>query len=183
MATTNGTDIVAMIRQQHTMIRQLFDGVQQAAPSEREEAFLPLGRLLAVHETAEEEIVYPSLRDTASDVVEARKAEEDEAKKAIADLEKTDPASDEFATKLAAIRQAVEAHAEQEEATVLPLLAAQEDPERREKMASAFATAEKMAPTHAHAGAPESAAGNMLVGPFVAMVDKVRDAIHDARRS
>src|SRR3954451_17991806 len=166
MTSTNTTDVVALIRQQHTMIRQMFDSVQSAAPAEREEAFRPLGRLLAVHETAEEEIVYPTLRDTAADVVKARKAEEDEAKKAIAELEKTDPASDEFAAQLAAIRLAVEAHAEQEEATILPLLAADNDLERRKKMASSFATAEKMAPTHAHAMAPESAAGNMLVGPF-----------------
>jgi hypothetical protein len=39
--------------------------------------------------------------------------------------------------------------------------------------------AEKFAPTHAHRMAPESAVGNLLVGPFVAMVDRVRDAIRD----
>jgi hypothetical protein len=30
--------------------------------------------------------------------------------------------------------------------------------------------------------APEGAVSNMLVGPFVAIVDRVRDAIRDSRR-
>jgi hypothetical protein len=42
--------------------------------------------------------------------------------------------------------------------------------------------AEGMAPTRPHKAAPESAVGNLLVGPFVAMVDRVRDAFADAQR-
>jgi hypothetical protein len=34
-----------------------------------------------------------------------------------------------------------------------------------------------MAPTHAHPHGPNSAIGNMVVGPFAAMVDKVRDKL------
>ena len=49
-------------------------------------------------------------------------------------------------------------------------------------MGRAFQLAEAMAPTHAHRMAPESAIGNLLVGPFVSMVDRVRDAIRDATR-
>jgi hypothetical protein len=49
-------------------------------------------------------------------------------------------------------------------------------------MTSELEVAEAMAPTHPHKMAPESAAGNLLVGPFVAMVDRVRDALRDARK-
>ena len=72
---------------------------------------------------------------------------------------------------------AVETHAASEERDVLPLLE-RTAVERRRAMGDLFLTAEAMAPTHAHRMAPESALGNVLVGPFVAMVDKVRDAIH-----
>jgi hypothetical protein len=37
-----------------------------------------------------------------------------------------------------------------------------------------------MAPTHPHPHGPTSGIGNQLVGPFVAMVDKVRDKLAKA---
>lgn len=184
MATsTDAPNVVTMIRDQHEMIRNLMQQVAAAPPQSRGEAFQPLVRLLAVHETAEEEIVYPAVRgetSAASDIVEARKDEEDQAKKALSALEQQDPASDEFAAAFTELRRDVEAHATKEEAQVLPLLS-RSDPGRLQAMGKAFAAAEAMAPTHPHAAAPESAVGNMLVGPFVAMVDRVRDVIRDAR--
>jgi hypothetical protein len=74
----------------------------------------------------------------------------------------------------------VKSHAASEEAEVFPLIL-RTDQKGRAEMAKAFLLAEKMAPTHAHRMAPESATGNMLMGPFVAMIDKVRDAIGNRR--
>jgi hemerythrin superfamily protein len=184
MDTTTNPDVIELIRQQHTTIRQLFTDLEQAPPAERNDKFEPLVRLLAVHETAEEEIVYPSLKtlgDAATKVVEERKKEEDEAKKVLAGLEKKDPSSPEFLEEIKRFHTAVETHATHEEAEVLPLIA-RTDQEHREAMGQLFMTAEAMAPTHAHKMAPESSIGNILVGPFVAMVDRVRDAIHDRQR-
>lgn len=79
--------------------------------------------MLAVHETAEEEIVHPAARRALPDgeaIVKARLQEENEAKKALAELERLDCSS--------------------------------------------------------YAGV-ESAAGNLIAGPFVSMVDRVRDAL------
>jgi hemerythrin superfamily protein len=177
--------IATLILEQHMTIRQLFAGVEDAAPAERTAAFEPLVRLLAVHETAEEEIVYPAISarsDAGRRIADARKREEDAAKKALADLEEMDASSAEFMSAFARFRTDVEAHAASEEAEVLPLLQ-ETDPQQQRLMGTAFAAAEAMAPTHAHRAAPESAIGNMLVGPYVAMVDRVRDAIRDATKS
>jgi hypothetical protein len=46
-------------------------------------------------------------------------------------------------------------------------------------MRKVFMLVEQLAPTHAHRHAPESALGNLLVGPFVSIVDRTRDAIRD----
>jgi hypothetical protein len=43
-------------------------------------------------------------------------------------------------------------------------------------MRNAARLAESMAPTRPHAGV-ESAAANMLVGPFAAMLDRARDLV------
>ncbi len=170
------------IRRQHDQIRELFDAVERAEPEARAEAFEPLVRLLAVHETAEEMVIYPMAKggEAGKEIVEQRKAEEDQAKKMLVDLEKMDPATSEFMNALASFRQDVLNHAEAEELEVFPLLTEVADAEELKDMARRLEMAEGMAPTHPHKTAPESATGNMLMGPFVAMVDRVRDAIRDA---
>jgi hemerythrin superfamily protein len=183
MAKTNSStrrDVVTRVRRQHDTIRRLFDDVEKATPAGRAVAFQPLVRLLAVHETAEEMVVYPAVALAGRDaraVVRARRSEEDQAKKALADLEGTDPSSREFLTKLRAFRADVEAHAEAEEAEVLPLLDEHRAAHELRLMDLAFVTAEWIAPTHAHRFAPESATGNLLLGPAVALVDRVRDML------
>lgn len=169
------------IRQQHDQIRELFDAVEQADPADRAEAFEPLVRLLAVHETAEEMVVYPAaaLGEAGKEIVDQRKAEEDQAKKELVELEQLDASSAEFAQRLAAFRAVVLEHAEAEELEVFPLLTEVADTDQLTRMTAMLKTAEGMAPTHPHKTAPESAIGNLLVGPFVAMVDRVRDALKD----
>ncbi|MFD2357591.1 hemerythrin domain-containing protein [Nonomuraea ferruginea] len=56
------TDVIELLIAQHGMIRNLFGEVEQAPPERRGESFTRLVRLLAVHETAEEEILHPYAR-------------------------------------------------------------------------------------------------------------------------
>ena len=176
-------DVVEVVRSQHEQVKGLLADVATATSDQRGTAFQSLVRLLAVHETAEELTVYPAIRklgDDAKRVADERTHEEDQAKKTLAELEGLDPSSDDFLVKFLTFRVDVEMHAESEESEVLPLLG-KTDVDGRRAMGRAFLIAEDMAPTHAHRAAPESAAGNLLVGPFVAMVDKARDAIRDLR--
>ncbi|GAB3894731.1 hypothetical protein GCM10027612_46460 [Microbispora bryophytorum subsp. camponoti] len=55
-------DVVDLLIHQHSLIRDMFDEVEHAAPGTRHEPFRQLVRMLAVHETAEEEIVHPYTR-------------------------------------------------------------------------------------------------------------------------
>lgn len=183
--TTQDVYATTFIRQQHDQIRELFDAVEQADPAERADAFQPLVRLLAVHETAEEMVIYPAaaIGEAGREIVDQRKAEEDQAKKELVELEKLDASTSEFAQRLAAFRADVFQHAEAEELEVFPLLTEVADTEQLKRMTAMLRTAEAMAPTHPHKAAPESALGNLLVGPFVAMVDRVRDALKDTGKS
>jgi hemerythrin superfamily protein len=185
MPQTAQQDAVRFLSSQHDEIRHLFQTVAESSGESRREAFETLVRLLAVHETAEEMVVYPALRDAGGEgsrVADARIDEEDRAKKMLADLEKLDPASPEFDQLFREVRVAVEAHAENEEREVFPLLEESRDDGQLRRMAAALEAAERMAPTRPHKAAPESAVGNALVGPFVSVVDRVRDAMRDAMR-
>ena len=178
-------DVVTVLREQHGEIRELLSAVREASDDERGSLFETLVRLLAVHETSEEEVVYPIVSligDDARAEVDARKLEESEAKKRLAGLEAMGPGADGFAEEFDRFADDVEHHASAEEASIFPLLARYPDRQQLERMAILVQAAQATAPTHAHRLAPEGALANLAVGPFVAVVDRVRDAIRDARQ-
>ncbi|MEE1942076.1 hemerythrin domain-containing protein [Streptomyces sp. TRM 70361] len=164
---------------QHGEIRNLFDEVEATEGDTRRDAFHRLVRLLAVHETAEEEVVHPYARrsiDGGEAVVEDRLAEERKAKETLKDMEDMDPDSPEFMPRLAALRHDVESHARAEERYEFVQISRNTEPERLRTMAKALRAAEATAPTRPHPGA-ETAAENLAVGPLVAVADRARDAV------
>ena len=172
-------DVVSFLKSQHKEIEALMQRVSTAQGKERQDAWDSLRRLLAVHETAEEEIVHPRARraiDNGDEVVEARLEEEHKGKTAIAELEKLDVGSSEFETKFADLVKDVKAHAEAEEQNEFAAIAEALDEDQLQGMRRAVELAEKMAPTRPHPGV-ESATANMLAGPFAAMMDRARDML------
>jgi hemerythrin superfamily protein len=180
-------DVVALLMRQHDEIRDLLDAVETTAGDDRREAFRRLVRLLAVHETAEEEVVHPYARGAVEDgeeIVGLRLEEERRVKEALLRLERMDcagPGQADFLREFAALREEVEQHVRAEERHEFPRLEAGSDPERRRAMARAVRAAEAVAPTRPHPGV-ESGAENMAVGPFAAVVDRARDAIRGEGR-
>lgn len=177
---SNGQDVVTFLKAQHEQIKTLFEQVASSSGSARREAFDQLRRLLAVHETAEEEIVHPRAKRQLAGgeaIVAERLEEEHKAKEVLAELEKMQVDSTEFETKLRKLQADVIAHAEAEEHKEFDKLASQFDDETLERMRKAVEMAERTAPTHPHPRAGESAAANLLAGPFASMIDRVKDMI------
>ena len=180
MAEQMTRTITQVLLEQHELVKDLFDQVGMATPEQRAEVFDCLRATLAVHETAEEELVHPTVKRMGADAaaaVQARLAEESAAKKMLSTLERMGVDGDGFDDLFADFQASVLEHAEAEEAEVFPFLDQGLDVEEQRKMAETFEVLERMAPTHHHPHGPESALGNLVIGPFVAMVDKVRDAI------
>jgi hemerythrin superfamily protein len=178
-----GSDVVSFLKGQHQEIKQLFSDVKTSQGEAKTGSFYALRRLLAVHETAEEEIVHPVARRVLPDgeaIVTARLNEEKQAKKTLAELEKLEIDSEEFRQKLAILEQDVLAHADSEERDEFERLGSFLDQSRLDRMRAAAELAEKVAPTRPHPGV-ESPAANLLAGPFASMVDRVRDAIAGKR--
>lgn len=175
----NPVDVVDFLIGQHQRIRTLFDETLLAAGGEREESFVRLRRLLAVHETAEEEIVHPRAGHELSggrEIVAARLAEEKRAKEALAALEDVDIDSEFFTEKLRELRDDVLDHAGHEERDEFAGLREQLGDTELQLLERAVKLAEAIAPTRPHAGV-ESGLANAFVGPFAAMVDRAHDAI------
>src|SRR3982074_584504 len=92
-------DVVDLLIAQHMQIRDLFLDVEAATGDARHEAFHRLVRLLAVHETAEEQVVRPLTRlsiDGGNQIADDRLAEEHNAKQTLATLEEIGPDAPEF---------------------------------------------------------------------------------------
>jgi hemerythrin superfamily protein len=174
-------DVIELLQRQHQEIKQLFTQLETAQGDRRRDLFQDLVRLLAVHETAEEEVVHPEVRSlTGGDpVVDARLGAEHRAKELLSTMDKMGTEADGFDTLLVQLRDDVLAHADHEEREEFPLLRKEHTQERLRAMASTVRVAEAVAPTRPHPGV-ESAKANLLLGPPTAIMDRARDAIRSA---
>jgi len=182
MPTAN-EDIIDGLLVQHQQIKLLFGQVDGASGAHKQELFNALVALLAVHESVEESLVHPLAQRKISNgeaVVEARLAEEQDAKAALARLYEMGVDGPGFAVEFAALRDAVTAHAEAEEELEFVELREVVDPDQLTKMTAVMAVAQAMAPTRPHPDVPSGPAANLLVGPPLAVFDRVRDILRDA---
>lgn len=175
-------DVVALLMRQHGEIRNLFDEVETTTGEERKNAFRRLVRMLAVHETAEEEVVHPFARKAFGDagqVVADRLEEERLAKEQLSALEDMGTEDPAFLPALLELRTDVTEHARAEERYEFAHLRRTAGPDRLVAMAKAVRAAEATAPTHPRPGV-ESGAKNMALGPMAAVMDRTRDAVRKA---
>lgn len=177
-------DVIELLLSQHNEIKALFAQVKSSTGEHKRDAFQQLVRLLAVHESAEEQVVHPAARHDAGDqVVDARLHEEDEAKHVLSNLYDLGTDNPAFDGHFADFEKAVLAHATHEEHEEFPELRRNTDPGKLRRMAGAVRAAEAVSPTRPHPAAGENPASNMLAGPPVAVFDKMRDAVRDWRQS
>lgn len=175
-------DVVDFLLAQHEEIKKLFTQVEKRSGKDKAETFERLRHLLAVHETAEEEIVHPFARRAIGNgerIIDARLKEENEAKETLKELEKIGTDHAEFDALFAKLQKAVLGHAEHEEHTEFPQIRGKSTPQQLKGMAAAVKAAEAVAPTHPHPGT-ESPTKNVIAGPFASVADRTRDAIRQA---
>jgi hypothetical protein len=177
-------DVVDLLLAQHARIEELFLLVSGGAGQTRREAFDDLVHLLAVHETAEEEIIHPLVRTLPGSggdaLVEDRLAEERQAKETLSILVDAGVDAEGFDAGILVLREVVLEHARHEERYEFTELRQHLPPERLRKLGAALQAAEKVAPTRPHPGT-ESAKANLAAGPVFAIADRVRDAIRRTR--
>ncbi|MEU2100608.1 MULTISPECIES: hemerythrin domain-containing protein [unclassified Nocardia] len=150
-------------------------------PVERESKFFELRRLLAVHETAEEEIIHPRARRELGTARPSRmRGWKRRTRRKSSSPRWSRWTSARWNSRSAELREAVLAHADHEEREEFNRLRAELDDETLRRLRRTVELAETMAPTRPHPGV-ESATANVLVGPFAAMMDRAKDMISKPR--
>jgi hemerythrin superfamily protein len=185
-SVTPENNIVSLLAQDHAAVKDRLSEFDLASPESRDELFWTLTDQLVRHEVGEEVVVYPALKDLpgGSEVVEARLAEEAEAEKLLAAMEKMEPSTDEFMTALRELRSAVLEHARHEETEVFPLLLAHEEAGRLEYLGQKFKGAKLAAPNRPHPHLPSGPMSQKTIGPIAAFFDRMREGARaDAARS
>jgi hypothetical protein len=174
-------DVVEFLIGQHMQIRDLFTEVDKSTGKARRDAFERLVKLLAVHETAEEQLIHPLVRvgvHGGGDIVGDRLSEEREAKEMLVRLEDVGPDSNQFPLLLAKLRASVLMHAHNEEAYEFRYLRREVAASELQPLVSMVRAAEAVAPTHPHPGV-ESAAANTAAGPLMSLFDRTKDMVRE----
>jgi len=171
-------DIIRMLLEQHVLIRETFRLLKDASGETKQQLFDDLRTLLAVHETAEEMVLRPVSRHCTGDqVADARNEEEQRANEVLGQLEQMDVDSFEFDTMLNAFEEAVVHHSDIEEKVEFQAVLRDIDADQRRDLGARLAAAEKVAPTHPHPGVAGSPPKEAVAGPFLSIVDRVKDAL------
>lgn len=119
---------VELLKHDHEAVKQLFERLGKTTErgiKTREELMRHLHEELMTHARLEEEIFYPAFRAASGkegEVLFHEAKEEHRAVEALIlpDLEKTDPASSEFAGRVKVLKDMIEHHIEEEEQEMLP---------------------------------------------------------------
>jgi hemerythrin superfamily protein len=113
---------IDMLKQDHRMVEELFDAIDQAnAATEREQLFTELADALAVHAAIEENIFYPACKTEDSEETLLQALEEHlAAKRLLADLLEMDPMDEVFMAKISVLKETILRHVEEEEEEILP---------------------------------------------------------------
>lgn len=175
-------DVVDLLIGQHRRIQAMCDELA-ARPDNHDNAGLVLERLvrlMAVHESAEEQVVHPVAARCVFGVdklVWPRLTEEHRNKRTLLRLCDLGVAHRDFESVLAELSAALADHIAHEENEEFVVLRKQLSVNALQRMVGSVQAAEIVAPTRPHPHAGESATATLLTGPPLALFDRTRDAV------
>jgi hypothetical protein len=182
--TSPDLNLIDLLLLQHRQQRTLLGELHGAAGERGAASFQRLARMLAVHESVEEIVLYPVVRANFDDghrLARLATDQEEAIKDAIAELQDGDVARGHHLctvvsrNSLRDLEEMVHEHHELEERQIIAVLPELQDAPQLGGLASAFEIATHLAPTRGHRHAPTGPLANVLLGTPIAMLDKWRD--------
>jgi hemerythrin superfamily protein len=117
MAETKSQDAIALLKNDHREVEELFEQFEKAKGDGRKEKLaLQICKELTIHTMLEEEIFYPAcVGKVEEDLLKESFVEHDAAKVLIAEIEAGEPSDDFFDSKVKVLKEEIEHHVEEEE--------------------------------------------------------------------
>jgi len=118
MAETKSQDAIALLKQDHRTVEELFEQFEKASGDGRKQKLAEQICLeLSVHAQIEEEIFYPALRDAIDDedLIDEADVEHASAKQLIAQLEQLEVGVDHYDATVTVLGEYIDHHVKEEE--------------------------------------------------------------------
>ena len=117
MASTKSQDAIALLKEDHRKVEELFEQFEKAKGEGRKEKLaLEICKELTIHTIIEEEIFYPSIEGKEDeDLLKESFVEHDAAKVLIAEIEAGGPSDEYYDAKVKVLKEEIEHHVEEEE--------------------------------------------------------------------
>ena len=117
MAGTKSQDAIALLKEDHRKVEDLFEQFEKASGDGRKEKIaLEICKELTIHTILEEEIFYPALEGKVEeDLLKESFVEHDAAKLLIAEIEAGGPSDEYYNSKVKVLSEEIEHHVEEEE--------------------------------------------------------------------
>jgi hemerythrin superfamily protein len=171
-------NLVTQLLLDHWAIEDAMTAVRQAAPDARSDVFWEFIDAFVRHEVAEEVVVFPVVRKFpgGARIAYACIGDQADVEEKLARLQKVDAHTQEFVDGFASIATAVAKHFQLEERDVIPLLTTSLTGGQLSLLGDRYTRAKRSAPERPPSQAPETSPENAVVGPVIALVDRIRDA-------
>jgi hemerythrin superfamily protein len=117
MAETKSQDAIALLKEDHRKVEELFEQFEKAKGDGRKEKLaLEICKELTIHSMIEEEIFYPACEGKVEeDLLKESFVEHDAAKVLIAEIEAGGPSDEFYDAKVKVLQEEIEHHVEEEE--------------------------------------------------------------------
>ena len=117
MAETKSQDAIALLKDDHRKVEELFEQFEKAKGDGRKEKLaLEICKELTIHTMLEEEIFYPACEGKVEeDLLKESFVEHDAAKVLIAEIEAGGPSDEFYDAKVKVLKEEIEHHVEEEE--------------------------------------------------------------------
>jgi hemerythrin superfamily protein len=176
------TDLIEVIIKDHRDFEAVFRELEAHTGSaeHRKDLVDHVIAELVRHSVAEEQFMYPAARsrlpggDEIVDHELHEHAEAEEVMKRLEGLEPDDPAFEPLVKQLA---DDIRHHIAEEEGDLLPKLKEACDREELQHLGFKVVKAKEFAPTRPHPHAPDTPPANLVLGPGVGFIDKIRDTL------
>jgi hemerythrin superfamily protein len=130
MPTTDKTDAIKLLTQDHKEVKGLFDEYKklvedEADADERQALATQICTMLTVHAAIEEELLYPLAREALGedfDLIDEAAVEHQTAKDLIAQIEESTPDEPLYDAKVTVLGEYIQHHVKEEEGEIFPKL-------------------------------------------------------------
>ncbi|MCX5064118.1 MULTISPECIES: hemerythrin domain-containing protein [unclassified Streptomyces] len=178
----HGGNVIDELMTDHREVEELFGRIEALPSGDKvrkvyaDQATMELVR----HSVAEEEYLYPAVREhlvNGNAMADREIEDHSKAEQLMKDLESCEAGDAEFDRLIGTLMSEVRSHIADEEQNLFPQLRAACTAEALDDLGDKVRRAKKLAPTRPHPSAPDTPPANKLLAPGAGVVDRMRDVL------